>query len=483
MGATQTAAPRREPLRRDPTHRLRRAACAPGSARHLASTRSSCASRSWRRPPRAAWAIVALPARLGVRARRRRRAGASAWARRLRTRPRRRSRSPSGSGLADAGLPADHARARALVLRRDRLAARARWPRAPRCSGASRSRRRRRVAGARAARRRPRRSAASAPQRACSRNGAGRALVIAAGVVFLAAHRRADAPRATSSSPCSSSPSCSGSSSRRGPCGSCARWPPSAPSASARRSAPRWPRTCTTRCCRRSRSCRSAPTTRARSPRWPAARSASCARGWPARDAAADDARSPPRSRRRPARSSATTACRSRSSRSATRALDERGEALVAAAREAMVNAAKFGGGSPVDVYAEVADDALAGLRARPRPGLRPGRRARRPARRARVDRRAHGRATAGAPTIHSAPGRGHRGRADDAAGTRMTRVVDRRRPRALPRRRARRARRAASTSSARPRRVEDAVRADRRARSPTSCCSTSTCPTAAASR
>jgi signal transduction histidine kinase len=41
------------------------------------------------------------------------------------------------------------------------------------------------------------------------------------------------------------------------------------------------------------------------------------------------------------------------------RALDGRGEALVAAAREAMVNAAKFGGGSPVDVYAEASDGAL----------------------------------------------------------------------------------------------------------------------------
>ena len=35
--------------------------------------------------------------------------------------------------------------------------------------------------------------------------------------------------------------------------------------------------------------------------------------------------------------------------------LDERGAALVAAAREAIVNAAKFGGGSPVSVYAEAA--------------------------------------------------------------------------------------------------------------------------------
>jgi len=33
--------------------------------------------------------------------------------------------------------------------------------------------------------------------------------------------------------------------------------------------------------------------------------------------------------------------------------LNEAGEAAVAAAREAMLNASKFGGGSPVDVYAE----------------------------------------------------------------------------------------------------------------------------------
>jgi signal transduction histidine kinase len=39
--------------------------------------------------------------------------------------------------------------------------------------------------------------------------------------------------------------------------------------------------------------------------------------------------------------------------------LDPRGEALVAAAREAMVNAAKFGGGSTVDVYAEALDGEL----------------------------------------------------------------------------------------------------------------------------
>jgi signal transduction histidine kinase/phage shock protein PspC (stress-responsive transcriptional regulator) len=39
--------------------------------------------------------------------------------------------------------------------------------------------------------------------------------------------------------------------------------------------------------------------------------------------------------------------------------LDERGEALVAAVREAVVNAAKFGAGAPVAVFAQVADDRL----------------------------------------------------------------------------------------------------------------------------
>ena len=41
------------------------------------------------------------------------------------------------------------------------------------------------------------------------------------------------------------------------------------------------------------------------------------------------------------------------------RDLDPAGEAVVAAAREAMTNAAKFGGGSTVDVYAESADGRL----------------------------------------------------------------------------------------------------------------------------
>ncbi len=42
------------------------------------------------------------------------------------------------------------------------------------------------------------------------------------------------------------------------------------------------------------------------------------------------------------------------------RALDDPANAVVAAAREAIVNAAKFGGGSPVDVYVEASDDRLA---------------------------------------------------------------------------------------------------------------------------
>ena len=41
------------------------------------------------------------------------------------------------------------------------------------------------------------------------------------------------------------------------------------------------------------------------------------------------------------------------------RDLDTKTEAVLAAAREAMTNAAKFGGGSPVDVYAEAGDGRL----------------------------------------------------------------------------------------------------------------------------
>jgi len=53
--------------------------------------------------------------------------------------------------------------------------------------------------------------------------------------------------------------------------------------------------------------------------------------------------------------------------------LDPAGEALVAAAREAMVNAAKFGDGSPVSVFAEVLDDELQVFVRDRGPGFDPG--------------------------------------------------------------------------------------------------------------
>jgi signal transduction histidine kinase len=86
--------------------------------------------------------------------------------------------------------------------------------------------------------------------------------------------------------------------------------------------------------------------------------------------------------------------------------LDARGEALVAAAREAMVNAAKFGGGSSVDVYAEALDGELQvfvrdrGPGFSPR-GLPPDRRGVRESIVGRMAR--HG----GRAEIHSAPGAG----------------------------------------------------------------------------
>jgi signal transduction histidine kinase len=88
------------------------------------------------------------------------------------------------------------------------------------------------------------------------------------------------------------------------------------------------------------------------------------------------------------------------------RTLDARGEALVAAAREAMVNAAKFGGGTTVDVYAE-ADDRQVQIYVRDRgPGFEPSAvpRDRRGVRESIVGRMArHG----GRAEIHSAPGAG----------------------------------------------------------------------------
>jgi len=86
--------------------------------------------------------------------------------------------------------------------------------------------------------------------------------------------------------------------------------------------------------------------------------------------------------------------------------LDAPGEALVAAAREAMVNAAKFGGGSTVDVYAEALDGELQVYVRDRGPGFDPGTvpADRRGVRESIVGRMArHG----GRAAIHSAPGAG----------------------------------------------------------------------------
>jgi signal transduction histidine kinase len=86
--------------------------------------------------------------------------------------------------------------------------------------------------------------------------------------------------------------------------------------------------------------------------------------------------------------------------------LDPRGEALVAAAREAMVNAAKFGGDSTVDVYAEALDGDLQVYVRDRGPGFRPDDLPadRRGVRESIVGRMArHG----GSAAIHSSPGAG----------------------------------------------------------------------------
>jgi signal transduction histidine kinase len=86
--------------------------------------------------------------------------------------------------------------------------------------------------------------------------------------------------------------------------------------------------------------------------------------------------------------------------------LDARGEALVAAAREAMVNAAKFGGGSTVDVYAEALDGEIQVYVRDRGPGFAPAEvpADRRGVRESIVGRMArHG----GRAEVHSAPGAG----------------------------------------------------------------------------
>ena len=91
----------------------------------------------------------------------------------------------------------------------------------------------------------------------------------------------------------------------------------------------------------------------------------------------------PPRSRRRTASPVDVVAV-------GDRPLDDDAEALVAAAREAIVNAAKFARRRAGVGLRRGRRGRRRGVRARPRPGLRSRRGAGRPARRARVDRRPH---------------------------------------------------------------------------------------------
>ena len=101
--------------------------------------------------------------------------------------------------------------------------------------------------------------------------------------------------------------------------------------------------------------------------------------------------------------------------------------ALVLAAREAMVNAAKFAGVEEIDVYVEVTDDVGRRVRARPRRRLRPDGRPARSEGHRRVDRGADGaRRRPGDDRLQ--PGRGHRGRApppEESVVTRRVVLVD----------------------------------------------------------
>jgi DNA-binding NarL/FixJ family response regulator len=93
------------------------------------------------------------------------------------------------------------------------------------------------------------------------------------------------------------------------------------------------------------------------------------------------------------------------------RALDAQGEALVAAAREAVLNASKFGGGAPVSVYLEASESGAHAFVRDRGPGFEPDRIP--PDRRgvARVDRRPHGAPRRPRPN-HERNRRGHRSRA-----------------------------------------------------------------------
>ena len=137
----------------------------------------------------------------------------------------------------------------------------------------------------------------------------------------------------------------------------------------------------------------------------PGARAARVAQRRPAVRRALDASR--PRSSWPPPRRRRRTACRSTSWRSATRSSTTHAEAVVAAAREAIVNAAKFGERRGGVGLRRGARRRARGVRARPRAGLRPRRGAGRPPRRARVDRRPHGAPRRRRAAIHSTTGEG----------------------------------------------------------------------------
>ena len=434
MGATQTAAPRREPLRRDPANGLVAGVCA-GIGRHLridplivrivfvaAATAGGVGillyavawvlvpvDDSGRRPARAAWAAAPAPRARGDRGRRR-------------------------DGPRDARLPAHDAGARDLVLRRHRVAggAAGRGRRAALAPVAAPGGGRRRPSS----RRHPRRSAASARE-VLSRNGVGATLVIAAGIVFLAATHALTAARdvilavlvvavvlGIIFAPWVMRLVRSLAAEREERIRSQERAEMAAhlhdsvlqTLALVQKRADD-PRAVAALARRQERELRAwlAGARRATSDRLAAALEAVAgeverAHGVPVEIVVVGDA-----------------------------PLDGRGEALVAAAREAMVNAAKFGGGSPVDVYAEASDDALQVFVRDRGPGFDP---AAVPADRRGVRESIVGRMDAPRRARRDPLGarRRDRGRAHASRGRHDARR-HRRRPRALPRRRARRAR------------------------------------------
>ncbi len=140
-------------------------------------------------------------------------------------------------------------------------------------------------------------------------------------------------------------------------------------------------------------------------PGWPAARSATCAPGCSGGGGRREHRR-PARCAPRPLRSRTPTTWHVDVVAVGDAALDETLRPVVAAAGEALGNAARHAGVPRVDVYAEVDDARRRGLRARPRARLRPRRGAGRPhgVRRSIIDRmQRHG----GTAEVRTTPGAG----------------------------------------------------------------------------